>query len=321
MSEVWARLRGAWQRPDVALFHAFRKAPFGGANQFFMALREELRRRGYRVSASLIGPTTRACILNSYAFDVERLRRSRHAGCRVVHRVDGPVGLYRGKDDALDREIARLNHEFADATIFQSRYSLEAHRALGLELREPCVIPNAADPALFHAHGRAAWDCRRRLRLIATSWSDNPNKGAPTLRRVEARLDWDRYEFSFVGRAPVAFERIRALPPLGSAPLARLLRSHDVFVAPGLHEACSNAVIEALSCGLPVVYANSGGHAELVGDAGVPFETAEELPAAVERVAREYDRYRAAIRAPRLADVASRYLVVMGMSQAAASQG
>ncbi len=94
---------------------------------------------------------TPVCLFNSFNFDDRRLRRFARHGCRMVHRVDGPIGVYRGFDDGTDRHIFELNSELADATVFQSRYSLEKHRELGLELREPVVISNAPDPAVFNA--------------------------------------------------------------------------------------------------------------------------------------------------------------------------
>ena len=81
---------------------------------------------------------------------------------------------------------SRSTASYADATVFQSRYSLEKHRELGLELRDPVVIPNAPDPAVFNADGRAALRRREPVRLITTSWSDNPRKGADVHRRARA---------------------------------------------------------------------------------------------------------------------------------------
>ena len=52
----------------------------------------------------------------------------------MVHRVDGPIGVYRGFDDGTDARIAEINRELADATVAQSRFSLDAHRELGIEL-------------------------------------------------------------------------------------------------------------------------------------------------------------------------------------------
>lgn len=297
--------------PDVAIAHTFRKPPYGGSNQFLLALRGELRRRGLRVGANVVGARTRACILNSFAFDEVALRTMLHAGCRVVHRVDGPVALYRGRDDGSDGRVQRLNEELAEATVLQSRYSLEASRAAGLEFRNPVVIHNAVDPKIFHPPELRARRDGHRIRLISSSWSDNPNKGAAALALLEHRLDWNRFELTFVGRSPVALEKGRMLPPVPSPELARLLRAHDAFIAPSRHEPCSNALLEALACGLPAVYRDSGANGELVGEAGVAFVDDDELPAAVEAIAVQLDDRRGRIAIPQLDEVADRYLEAM----------
>src|SRR5581483_9601097 len=154
----------------------------------------------------------------------------------------------------------------ADATIFQSRYSLEKHRELGYELVEPHVIVNAVDPAIFNTDGRESFSRNRPLRVVASSWSDNPRKGGPTYSWLAEHLDASHFEFTFAGRTRAPLPRV--VGPLTSTELADLLRSSDVFVTASENDPCSNAVLEALACGLPVAYLDSGGHPELVGDAG-----------------------------------------------------
>ncbi len=312
MRGLLERVVGRVRDPEIAIFHAFRPAPYGGSNQFLTALRDELRRRGLRVEASAIGPNTKACVLNAFAFDAGRLERTLHAGCRVVHRVDGPVSAYRGFDDGADARIVELNR-CADVTVFQSQYSVDAHAELGLELRNPVVIPNAVDPAIFH-DGEPEPLAGRRVRLIATSWSDNPNKGAATYAWLEEHLDWSRYELTFVGQAGVAFTRARYVPPVGSRELAELLRAHDVYLTASVNDPCSNALLEALACGLPALYRRSGGHPELVGAAGLPFDEPAEIPELLDRLVAEYDVRRGAIRVPALGDVTGRYLQTMGLA-------
>jgi glycosyltransferase involved in cell wall biosynthesis len=306
-------LRTFVERPDVAIAHAFRKPPYGGSNQFLIALRGELERRGLRVGANLVTRRTRACVINSYVFDERALRRMLHPGCRVVHRLDGPLSVYRGFDNGTDRYLSRVNLDLADVTVFQSRYSLDACRALGLEFREPVVIRNAVDPALFHPPAaRPALD-GRPVRLITTSWSDNPNKGAATLARLEEELDPERFSLTFVGRSQVPFRRMRMVPPVPSEQVAELLRANDAFVMPSRHESCSNALLEALACGLPVAYVASGGNAELVGEAGIPFADDEDAAPAVSRLAAELEERRARISILSLAEVTDRYLEAMGL--------
>jgi len=298
-------------RADLALFHEFHPPPYGGGNQFLLALLGELRRRGRDVEVNRISGHTTVCLYNSFNFDFRRLRRFARDGVRMVHRVDGPIGTYRGFDDGTDRRIVQIN-SLADVTIVQSRYSLDKHRELGLELHVPVLIPNTADPLIFHPQAaRTALDARR-LRVIATSCAANPRKGLDVLRWLDDNLDFDAFELTFAGNIEATFRRIRTVGPLPSQPLADLLRTNDVFLAASLDDPCSNSLIEALACGLPAAFRRSGGHPELVGDAGIGFDDAEELPAVLTRLRGELDARRAAIRLLALSEVADRYLEVFG---------
>jgi glycosyltransferase involved in cell wall biosynthesis len=51
--------------------------------------------------------------------------------------------------------------------------------------------------------------------------------------------------------------------------MAAFYRSAHMFVLPSRHEGMSNAMLEAMACGLPVVVTNTGGTAELVKDNGI----------------------------------------------------
>lgn len=306
-TELDVRLRRGG-RADLALFHELAPPPTGGGHQFLRALLGELERRGLVVELNRISSGTPACLFNSFNFDFRRLRRFARADCRMVHRVDGPIARYRGFDDGTDARIAEINRELADATVVQSRYSLEAHREEGIELHDPCLIPNAVDPSIFHPLPKREPLGGRPVRVIATSWSDNPNKGADVLAWLDRHLDREHFELTFVGPAPAGLERTRCIGPLASLPLADELRRHDVYLAPSVNDPASNALLEALACGLPAVYRRSGGHPELVGEAGIGFSEAEEVPEALERLVSELDDRRAAIRVPSLEDVADCYL-------------
>ena len=304
-------LRSRRSRADLAVFHEFFAPPYGGGNQFLLALVRELERRSLEVEVNRISGGTPACLYNSFNFDFTHLRRFARPDVRMVHRVDGPIGVYRGFDDGTDRRIVEINHGLADATILQSRYSLERHQELGLELREPHVVSNTVDPALFHPpEAREALD-GRRVRVIATSWSDNPRKGGEILAWLDRNLDFETFELTFAGRTQQSFERIGVIGPLPSERLAELLRTQDVYLAPSRDDPCSNALLEAMACGLPAAYLRSGGHPELVGEAGIGFDDAEEVPAVLSRLVEEHEQRRAKIRVPALREVADRYLEVL----------
>lgn len=309
-----ARAAAPFRHCDIAIFHEFAPPPAGGGHQFLRALKREWERRGFRVEVNSVSGTTRACLLNSFNFDADRFRFLRRAGCRTVHRVDGPLAVYRGMDDGTDRRIAEWNREFAEGTIFQSRFSLEAHAKLGLVFRDPVVISNAADPEIFFPPERRSNPEGRKLRVISASWSDNRNKGAETYEWLDRNLDFSRVEYTFVGRLPTAMQNIRVVSPVPSLELADLLRGHDVYLTASRNDPCSNSLIEALSCGLPAIHLKSGGHPEIAGEAGLGFEKAEDVPALLDRMAAEIEDFRRKICVPRIEDVADRYLAVLGLA-------
>ena len=56
----------------------------------------ELERRGLDVELNRLSAATPACLFNSFNFDAGRLRRFARSDCRMVHRVDGPIGVVPG---------------------------------------------------------------------------------------------------------------------------------------------------------------------------------------------------------------------------------
>ena len=53
--------------------------------------------------------------------------------------------------------------------------------------------------------------------------------------------------------------------------IVEIMQKHLIFLTTKLHDPCSNAIIEAMACGLPVIFHNSGGNLELVDNAGWGF--------------------------------------------------
>lgn len=307
-------LAGSFRRADVAIFHEFAPPPTGGGHQFLRGLRREFELRNLKVENNVLSKTTRACLFNSFNFDENRLRRLYRKSILYVHRVDGPIDIYRGRDEGVDRHIWQVNQDFADKTIFQSQYSLTRHLELGMEFKKPIVVLNAVDPTIFHAKGRTPFSRKRKTRLIAASWSDNPRKGASVYAWLDEHLDWERFEFTFVGRSPVKFKNIRMVAPVPSIELAQILRQQDLYITASQDDPCSNSLLEALSCGNPAVYLKSGGHPEIVKQAGLGFDSAEEIPTLLEQLAAEYETYQCRIEVPSIHAVASQYLQILGLS-------
>ena len=90
-----------------------------------------------------------------------------------------------------------------------------------------------------------------------------------------------------------------------------MLREHDIFLTASRHEACSNALLEALACGLPALWLESGSNGEVGGAGGFGFASVEEVPPLLDRLVDEYEDRQARIGVPPLAHVADRYLEVL----------
>src|SRR5690242_19293725 len=76
-------LRSRRDRADVAVFNDFQPPPYGGGNQFLLALVGELRRRGLDVEVNRLSGATPACVFNSFTFDFARLQRFARTGVRM----------------------------------------------------------------------------------------------------------------------------------------------------------------------------------------------------------------------------------------------
>ena len=310
--EIFSKVRRFLDGPEITIFHRFQKPPYGGGNQFLLALTKELRGRGIDVGSNKVGKNTRTVMFNSFEFDKDKLAGYRKKfGTRMIQRLAGPIGVYRGTDIQIDKDIWELNGKYADATIFISDYSYNKYLELGLIFKEPHLILNASDPDIFHKNGRIAPpDGKRRLRLIATAWSDHPKKGGPFLSWLDQNLDHSKYELTFVGRTKAAFKGAKLIEPVPSEQLADILRGNDIYVAPSQDDPCSNALVEALTCGLPTVFLKSGGHPELVKEGGEGFTTNEEALKAIDKVASNYSYYQGKISIPSLKETADKYLEV-----------
>ena len=302
----------------ISFWNKFTPPPWGGGNQFMLALKAEAERQGVEVCVNGEGGRAGGHVVNSVQFDMERFRGMVEPGsARVVHRIDGPISVLRGTPESLeqDRACFDFNRAYATATVIQSWHTVRALAELGLEAVRPVLILNATDGGVFHAGlGRDAdGQAGRppRIRVIASAWSPSPGKGAAVYEWMDANLDPGRFEFTFVGNSPVKLRRARMVPALASEGLAALLRDHDVYVTASRNDPCSNALIEALACGLPSLYYDSGGHAELAQFGGLPFRRPAEIPGLLERLHRHRGVYRNLIRVESMKDVCARYLSLL----------
>jgi len=296
----------------IHIVFPFKQGPWGGGNQFLTALKEIFRARGIFAKS----PEDANVILFNSHHSLSNIvsLRAMYPNCVFVHRVDGPLTLVRGggiRNRMIDRAIFSLTRSIADVTIFQSQWSKDQATQFGYRPRPfDTIIHNACNKEIFFpkTEGR---DRRKKISLIMTSWSANMNKGFAMYSYLDQHLDFSKYDCTFIGNTPVSFSHIRVLPPVSSEDIATYLREADIFVTASRHDPCSNALIEALSVGLPAVALNDGGHPELVQKGGVIFHNIEDILQSIDTVAENYAFYRQQVPLFSIENVAENYVAVM----------
>lgn len=290
----------------IHILFEFQDGPWGGGNQFLKALKNEFIQMNvyeediYKADAILF---------NSHHLIEQVKKFKREYPYKIfIHRVDGPVQIVRGFDEGVDDIIFKANRLYADGTIFQSKWIKNESEKLGLKINKNYkIIINAPDSLIFNKNNNSIVKSDERIKLIATSWSGNIRKGFDVYQWLDDNLDFNKYEMTFVGNSPVTFKNIIHKQPMNSHNLANELRRNHIYITASKHEPCSNALIEAMHCGLPAVAYNNGGNPDIVGKAGELFLHSEEIEEKLKKIVDNYECYKKNINLPNISQVSQEY--------------
>ena len=139
-------------------------------------------------------------------------------------------------------------------------------------------------------------------------------KGGPTYHWLDKNLNYDKFEYFFIGRVDGKFNNIKVIPPQDSYRLADYLRYSDIYITATENDSCSNALIEAMACGLPAIYKNSGGSPEIVLKGGEAYNNNDEIPLLIEKILDSYSNYKKNINLKSISEVADEYVNALGLS-------
>lgn len=278
-----------------------RRGPYGGGNQWARQVSDALSHCGYTVTYRL-DPGV-GCVLGTHAglsgglsFSYEDVlaARSRNPRLRCIQRINDN-NIRKGTEE-MDQALAAANRA-ADHTVFVSAWLRDYHAAHWFDINRPhSVILNGADPAVFHPFGTSPWKPGEPLRIVTHHWSDNPAKGFAAyaaLDRLIAEKTLRGVELWVIGRWPadIRWQAARTFPPCAGHRLAGLLRQCHVAITASRFEPGAMHPVEALQCGLPLLYhPDTGGTVELGEKFGVCFSGA--LPAAIEEIKARYAELR-----------------------------
>lgn len=291
----------------IYIFYKFTAGTWGGGNQFLHFLKQEFMKLGCYAD----NPKEADVILfNSYHKIFQALLlKIRYPNKIFVHRLGPVFHLHRGeKWKYLDRVLLQVAESISCLVIFQSHWSYKEALYLGFNPKKRhTIIGNATDNTLFHLTDRTKHP-DKKIRIITDCWSVNQKKGFEFYQFLDKHLDFRSYTMTFIGNSPVTFKNITLHPPIPGKALAEALRQHDIFVSAAADDACSNAIVEALACGLPVIALASGGNAEIIKNGGEFFHSKEELLEKIAFVKDSYEKYRQNITIASLHEIANAYL-------------
>lgn len=185
--------------------------------------------------------------------------------------------------------------QFADLVVTHSRFAQnELHEHVDIPANRILRMGHAVDAAIQSASGDSS--LRRQLnlddaRILLFVGRAAPNKRLPVLIQAVAELKDEAPPFHavIVGPSSESYQaertlcrelaadrgvtdRIHWLGSVDDTTLSDCYRGADALVIPSRHEGFCLPVVEAMSCGLPVIVARTSALPETVADAGLMFE-------------------------------------------------
>lgn len=219
--------------------------------------------------------------------------------CRGAHVSIAPL------NDRRSAETRALNGVFEKCVAVHcvSNAILEEACALGMRRERAMVIRPAVTPPSDVAP-RCGWNGRLRIGMTASLiWRKAVEHALAALRRsVDEGLDAElvvmggadkenRARFLYTVQDLGLEGRVEWKGAVRAEEVMDVLRRCDVFLLSSLSEGISNAVLEAMSCGLPVVVTDAGGMREAVRDGVegfvVPVRDVEAMAGALVKLGRD----------------------------------
>ena len=287
----------------INILYDFLDGPYGGGNQFLKALKNIFVAKGIYEDNPILADII---IVNSKdnLDKAEFLVKKYNKKC--IHRIDGIFSLYRGNSEKYNDELVyNFSRQYASGIIYQSQWSKTSHYINGaFPHHNETIIYNAVNQKIFYPKSKS----NNKIKLITTSWSPNHRKGFHYLEYLDNNLDFNKFDYTFIGNSPVNFKNINSYSPQPSTELSQNLQLHDIFITGTENDTCSNSLLEALTCKLPVIALNSGGSPELVKKGGELFDSKEDLIPLINKVSNNLSQYISNIEIDNIEDIANQYI-------------
>ena len=258
----------------------------GGVTSFRLKFEQGLRARGLEVTNDSSEPADALLVLAGTRHLLE-LRNARRRGIRIVQRLDGINWIHRIHWAGLrysvraiygNRNLSFIRGRLADHVIYQSQFIKHWWEDWYRSTRVPSsVILNAADLSRYTPNGlHERPSGHYRLLVVEGSLAGGLSYGLFNAASLASELSRKfRVELMIVGHVDERTKhkmkdqsrfRIQFMDTVPREHVPWLMRSAHLLFSAEVNPPCPNSVIEALSCGLPVIGFDTGSLSELVQD-------------------------------------------------------
>lgn len=193
-------------------------------------------------------------------------------GCGDCPHLDMEVPLPEDTS-ALLWQMKKIIYRYSDLTIaVPSRWLQRQLQRSILKDKPVALIYNGVDETVFYNHNKQ--EARRQLELpldrpvllfTAPGGTAIKTKGGHLIPAIAERLGGRNVLLTCIGGSAVKLEGIKTISHIDDENLLALYyAAADLFIYPSLADNCPLVVLEALSCGTPVIAFDTGGIPELV---------------------------------------------------------
>lgn len=277
-----------------------RNASFGGGNQFLNNFLDYLSKKPVKIVHDLSDDDIdiifimdpRILSLNKISLDMVKKYKETHPNILVIHRINDSDRA-RDQKGFLDPIILDALTTVDDHPIFVSEYIKNYYIKQGYSGKTN-VIFNGCNTNVFYPDENKNND---KIRIVTHHWSTNNNKGYDFYDIVDKYIDTHpELEFVFIGKGYNEHykpKNIKIIGPYHGQELGNELRKCHLYITGSRFDACPMHVVEALACGLPMLYyIDLGGGTEICNSCGESFKDENELITKLEYMIKNLDKYK-----------------------------